>query len=157
MKIKEFIGNLFGFSKRISEQEKEITVLRESVRSLREEIHNMKAVTKQEQERQGAEKKRIEIVEQRAREITALFKEIALVDTETRGVGRPKLNRVKFDLYIDPDLKPIIKALEAAAIFKRGEVTNRINAFLRDWLTPLFDQMQTVVKGHQELFPDSEV
>ena len=69
------------------------------------------------------------------------YKESAQIVAHT-GPGRPRLNRVPFNLQIDSDLKEKIVLLEQAGIIKRGAVTAHINENLSEWLRPLCEQME---------------
>lgn len=57
------------------------------------------------------------------------------------GPGRPRLNRVPFNLQIDGELKESIALLEQVGIIKRGAVTAHINEDLWAWLKPLREQL----------------
>lgn len=54
-----------------------------------------------------------------------------------KGPGRPREDRVPFNLKIDRGLKETIALLEGAGIIRRGEVTSHINDELWRWLSPM--------------------
>lgn len=54
-----------------------------------------------------------------------------------KGPGRPREDRVPFNLNIDRDLKETIALLQGAGILKRGAVTSHINEELWRWLSPM--------------------
>lgn len=54
-----------------------------------------------------------------------------------KGPGRPREDRVPFNLKIDRALKETIALLEGAGIIKRGAVTSHLNDELWRWLSPM--------------------
>ena len=58
------------------------------------------------------------------------------------GPGRPAVDRIRFNLQLDKQLKETIALLESAGIIKRGAVTEHIHADLYKWLSPLREELE---------------
>ena len=58
------------------------------------------------------------------------------------GPGRPKVDRIRFNLQLDKQLKETIALLESAGVIKRGAVTEHIHADLYRWLSPLREEFE---------------
>ena len=101
-----------------------------------EEIANLKKQISDSLEAAEKEKKQYATLQERLNK----YKELGQRITHN-GPGRPRLNRVPFNLQIDGELKEAIAILEQAGIIKRGAVTAHINEYLWAWLKPLREQL----------------
>ena len=66
------------------------------------------------------------------------------------GPGRPRKDRMRYEIYLDRGLKETITLLEKSGVMKRGAVSNHINEDLWEWLRPMrevLDQNQLHFEG----------